>query len=236
MASNTQLNFLPEDYLEKRRQQRTNMICLALFAVVMAGLITAFMLGGRRRASATEDRDAINQRMAKAGQQLAQIELMQASKEKMIRKADVTASLLERRPRHFVVAVITNALPRGSSLLSMDLTTREVRTKAASAESAKPSAARVSRVARPNEPQGESVTRVETVRVIGLAPDDKVVSRLIAALDSSPLFKRVDLESSGEHVYNEQTVRRFILRAEIDDQADVTDDMIQSQKLRPDVF
>lgn len=240
MPQDGKLNFLPEDYLEKRRQQRTNVICLSLFGVVMAGLIGAFMLDERRQAAAAQDRDAINRRMDDAGRQLAQIEQMQANKEKMIRKADVTASLLERRPRHFLIALLTNALPKGSSLLTIDLATKEIKRKEVKAEPADAkSGARVSRVARPEKDDKsakEEMVRVETIRLIGLAPDDKVVSRFIAALDTSPLFRRIDLESSEEHVYNEQKVRRFILRIELDDQAEVTDDMVQSQKLRPDAF
>ena len=40
MANNT--SFLPEDYLEKRIERCTNLICLGLFVVVSAATIGAF--------------------------------------------------------------------------------------------------------------------------------------------------------------------------------------------------
>ncbi|MDD4889700.1 MAG: PilN domain-containing protein [Phycisphaerae bacterium] len=246
MATASQLNFLPEDYLEKRRAQRTNLICLTLFGIVMAGLILAFVVKERREAGAAQVRDSLNKRMESAGQQLAQIEEMQSRKEKMIRKADVTASLLERRPRHFIVALLTNALPKGCSLLTIELTTREAKKAAkpppGAAAASDAAGSRTSRAAKPAAPAGTGgadapeVQRVETLRVTGMAPDDKVVSRFIAAMDNNPLFKRVDLLFSEEHNYQQQSVRRFMLQIELSDQAQVTDDMVQSQRLAPGAF
>lgn len=243
------LNFLPEDYLEKRRQQRTNVICLSLFGVVMAGLIGAFLLDERRQAAASTARDAINKRMEAAGRQLAQIEEMQSRKERMIRKADVTASLLERHRRHFLLALLTNGLPKNCSLLQVELVTKDIKKAPAkpTAESTRTPAppARTSRAATPAvappggtpaQPAQPDVIRTETLRVTGMAPDDKIVSKFIAALDSSPLFKRVDLLFCEEFVYQQQNVRRFMLQIELNDQAEVTDDMVQSQRVSPDAF
>jgi Tfp pilus assembly protein PilN len=274
MASKSQLNFLPEDYLEKRRQQRTNVICLSLFGIVMAGVIGAFLLDERRQADAARLHESINKRMDSAGLQLAQIEEMQARKDKMIRKADVTAALLERRPRHFLLACLTNALPKGASLESIELTSTKVANPVAQpgqgsgagkkagdgAATFNPPPARLSRAAGGPPAAGggdrafeQGATVLEAVRVVGMAPNDQVVSRFIASLDSMPLFRRVDLERSEEFTYRPgaegrgvaiaqpaaaagQLVRRFILRIELDDQAEVTDDMVQAQQVRPGAF
>ncbi len=244
MAANSHVNFLPEDYLERRRQQRTNVVCLSLFGVVMIGLIGAFMLDEKRQAKAASKRDTVSQQMQAAGRQILQFEDGQARKEKMMRKAEVTASLLERRPRDFLLAFITNGLPKGSSLLSIELSTREPRgiKSTTPAEAAK--AARASRAARPGaaagkpaaDPKAEAPKPVEIIKVTGLAPDDKVVSKYIAALDSCPLFKEVELVFSEEHSYQEHAVRRFMLQMELNDQAAVTEEMVAAQRARPDAF
>lgn len=236
---NSQINFLPEDYLQRRRQKRTNVVCLSLFAVVMAGLIAAFVLDERRQAAAAGERQAINCQMELVARQLVQIDQMQQRKERMIRKADVTASLLERRPRHYLVALLTNSLPAGASLLSVELTTRELRPKQSKPRDTVRSA-RTSRAtagpAQAAQDQPAGPTEVETIRLTGLAPDDKVVSRFIGVLDGSPLFRQVDLVFSEEHSYNKQAVRRFMLQIELDSQAQVTDEMVRAVSPRAGAF
>ncbi len=240
MAVKSQLNFLPEDYLERRRQQRTNILCLALFGIVMAGLTAAFLLKERREASAAEQRQEINHKMDAVAQQLAQFEEKQKRKERMIQKADVTASLLERRPRHYLLALLTDALPPGSGLLSIELSTKEDKPKSGTPQAA--GSARGGRTSRAAQSKAEADAKaeppklIETLKVTGLAPNDKVVSQFIARLDGSPLFRRVDLIFSEEHAYQEQAVRRFMLQIELDEKSQVTDEMVQSLRMRPGAF
>ena len=40
--------FLPEDYLAQKAERRTNLICLALFAVVMMAVVGAFLVTNRQ--------------------------------------------------------------------------------------------------------------------------------------------------------------------------------------------
>ncbi len=230
-----QLNFLPEDYLERRRQQRTNILCLALFAVVMVGLVAAFMLSEKREASASERRETVNEQLALVGQQLARIEEMERKKQQMIRKANVTASLLERRPRSYVMAEITNALPPGAALMEVDLKSKEEAdasdaSAVTNTRSRRPSRASAARSAKPESK--EPPKYVETLRITGLAPDDKVVSQFIAVLSGSPMFQDVELIFSQEHDYNDSVVRRFMVQMQLNPRLEVTPEMVKDQRLR----
>ena len=44
MGSPSQLSFLPDDYLERKAQRRTNALCAVLFSVVMGGIGSVFYL------------------------------------------------------------------------------------------------------------------------------------------------------------------------------------------------
>ena len=44
MGSPNQLSFLPDDYLERKAQRRTNAVCAVLFLVVIGGVGTAFTM------------------------------------------------------------------------------------------------------------------------------------------------------------------------------------------------
>ncbi|MCG3181605.1 MAG: hypothetical protein BIFFINMI_04003 [Phycisphaerae bacterium] len=232
MAKDNQINFLPEDYLEKRRQQRTNILCLVLFGVVMAGLIGAFMLVEKRQAAAADDQDRVNTRLADVGQQLAWIDQMEKQKQKMIHKADVTASLLERRPRHYIIAEITNALPNGAGLTSVELTTKEEKPKTDAKTAVKNS--RTSRAVKPARPDDEPTPMkvTEQIKVMGMAANDKVVSKFIANLGESELFDEVNLLFSKEFTYDKEVVRQFLVLIDVNENVQVTPEMARNQKFK----
>src|SRR3954467_1431036 len=48
MSSPNQLSFLPDDYLERKAQRRTNVICASLFLVVMTSIGGAFTVSERK--------------------------------------------------------------------------------------------------------------------------------------------------------------------------------------------
>src|SRR5687768_945733 len=97
MASSS--SFLPEDYLEKRTQRRTNLICVSLFCVVMLGVVGAYFAVHRRGAQMRARLVEVNHRFEEAAKRLDQLEELQGRKQQMVHKAKVTAALLERVPR-----------------------------------------------------------------------------------------------------------------------------------------
>ncbi len=130
MAKN--MSFLPEDYLEKRTQRRTNVICLALFVVVMSGVIGAFFVTDAQSSELRKREIGVNQRFEEAAKRIEQFEQLQKNKQAMLRKAKITSVLIERVPRSIVLAELINNMPTTLSLLEMELETRVIKPRRAS--------------------------------------------------------------------------------------------------------
>jgi len=112
------LNFLPEDYLEKKAQQRTNIICLFLFLLVAGGVGTCFTLVEKRQQKMRKLEAEVNQKMNRASENLQQFETLETKKKQMMSKASISALLMEPVPRSLLLATITNNLPSSVSLLN----------------------------------------------------------------------------------------------------------------------
>src|SRR5215212_3124965 len=121
MSSPNQLSFLPDDYLERKQRRRTNVICAGLLVVVLAAVCAAFVLRERVSRGLVNKHDAVKAQYEEAAKRLEQVQQMQEKQKRMAHQAELTASLIERVPRSFVLAELTNALPPGVSLLDMTL-------------------------------------------------------------------------------------------------------------------
>jgi Tfp pilus assembly protein PilN len=202
----------------------------------MVGLLGAYWLDDKRVKSAQAANDQANADLARAGQQLASFERMEKQKRRMLHKADVTASLLERRPRHYIVAEITNALPKGAALSSIELLTQEDKQSNATKSVVKSRRSSRARKAVDKSQDQGPIKLIESVRVMGLASNDKIVSRFIKRLNDSDLFDEVNLAFSNEYEYEKDVVRQFLLLVEIDERVQVTPEMAKKQKLKRDAM
>ncbi|MDH3583566.1 MAG: hypothetical protein OER86_05060, partial [Phycisphaerae bacterium] len=128
--NNNDMSFLPEDYVEKQIEQRTNLICISLFAVVLIGIIGAYVVTTRHRAEVRQERTKVNNAYADAARRLEQLEELQQSKQQMMRKAQLTATLLEPVPRSFLLADLINRMPSTLSVLEFGLKTKTERRRA----------------------------------------------------------------------------------------------------------
>ena len=66
--------FLPEDYVQERRERRTNLIAVVLFVLVMVGVATAFMVTDRNWNEVREARRTVNTQFKLASDQIAAME------------------------------------------------------------------------------------------------------------------------------------------------------------------
>lgn len=209
------MSFLPEDYLERRVQRRTNVICLGLFVVVIGAVLGAFFVKDRERADVRVLQRQVNQQFIEAGKRLEQLDQLQARKQEMVRKAQVTALLIEPVPRTLVMSELVNSMPQSLSLIDLSLETRAVKAVrpaggTSALEQAKKArskaAAAKSNVAAP-EPE---LPRTEVlVQMIGIAPTDVEVSNFMTTLGKNPLFSELNLAFSESASVESQEVRRF---------------------------
>lgn len=183
------INLLPDDYLDRRRRQRTNVIGLFLFAAVMAGVAGAYVVSQRNLRQAIAVRDQVEAEYVEAAKMIEQMQQLQVRKNELMAKAKQAAALQERAPRSFVLAVLTNARPRHTSLTSVQLTL-------ARPDDDKFAVASASR-------SGVAPDWDVRVKVQGLASTDVEVAKFIANLASCPLIRSVDLVYSREKVVDE---------------------------------
>ena len=215
-----QLSFLPDDYLDRKAQRRTNLIFAALFVVVSLVVASAFVLTERANRETERRHAEVQQQYAEAARRIEQVRQMQDKQRRVAHQAELAASLLERVPRGNILAELTNSLPKGVSLLDFVM---ESKKKAPPAQPAaktafEQKAAAEKKAATPTV----EVRQFDVImKVTGVAQTDVQVAQFINSLGRSPLLSDVNLVVSEEHAIGPDRVRRFQLEATLDPNAQV---------------
>ena len=213
------VDFLPEDYIEKKTQRRTNVVCLILFLLVTAGVGGAFAVTSQRQHQINQRSQQVDKEMLQVSDSLKQLELVEAKRKEMMQKASISASLMEPVPRSLLLATVTNALPPTVSLLNYKLTSKDI----IKAKPKRKTASRNKKSKKKKAPEQESAVKPriwETkIEIVGLAITDLQVAQLISNLNGSHLFKQVNLIFSEEHNLNDELIRHFKLLVILDSNA-----------------
>lgn len=236
------INLLPDDYIKRQQQRRANFICMGLFVVVMAGVSLAVLTSQETSAHTLQVRDDVDQKYAEAAKAIEQMQQLRAQKHKMLQKAEMTAGLMERVPRSYILAMITNALPNGASLEEVKLRTRKVVTADLAPKPKNKFQKTMAKrggpaVAAPMDPTQRQVA----LQITGRASTDVQVARFIANMARHPLTESVDLSYSEEKILDRQSnlaVRNFRVLVLLKPGADVleyqADRMIEEDQDEPD--
>ena len=228
------VDFLPEDYIEKKAQQRTNVICLLLFLAVMAGVGGGFAITEKRKKGMDDRIAQVNKQMKQASESLKQLEVLEGKREQMMNKASLSASLMESVPRSLILATVTNDLPAGVSLTEFELSSKDItpqpevqkkktsksRSKNTKSKSAKEDA----------DPENTKIIPQKwqtVVEVTGLAPTDIQVAELIENLQASKLIKEANLMYSEEQETEDENVRHFQLLLTLDPEARASEEDVE---------
>lgn len=222
-----EMSFLPEDYIERRVELRTNVICLTLFGVVLAGVLGAYFVTSRQRAEVLEHQQAINASFTEAAKRISQLDELQAQKRRLLQKAQVASTLIEPVPRSNLLAELINRMPASLTLTDLELKTKKVQGVVSvappkgSALSAATSAAKKNAAANPVEAVPDVPQYQVDVSLIGIAPTDIQVAQYMASLARCELLTNVDLSYSEETRIDELSVRRFRIDMRLDPKADI---------------
>lgn len=219
MARNT--SFLPEDYLEKRIARRTNAICIVMFVLVMTGVIGAFFVTGMARTEARQKQAQVNRQFEEAANRLEQLEQLQARKQQMIRKAQVTSVLVERVPRPLILSELINHMPLSMALLEFDLSTKVIQNTPRPRTALEREKGRLAQAAAPAEIEAPE-TEV-TLNLVGVAPTDLDVAEFMTALSKNGLFSDVGLQFSEQTTIDDQVMRKFRIGLRLRQEVDVHD-------------
>src|SRR4051812_47759318 len=135
MSNPSQLSFLPDDYLERKVQRRSNVVCAVLFIVVMSVIGTGFWMSEKATQAVDTEYRRVDTQYVGAAERLKQFKQIQDKQRRMAHQAEITSSLVERIQRNFVLAEFTNALSPGISLMDLSLESKP-RSKAATDKAA----------------------------------------------------------------------------------------------------
>ena len=224
MSSPNQLSFLPDDYLETKRQRRTNVICAGLFLLIMTGIGGGFTVVEKSLRTAEKEHDVVIKEYADAATKIQQRQQMQEKHQRLSAQAELTASLVEKVPRSRLLAELTNAMPAGVSFKDVHLDSKS----RASAPSAPKSQFEIKKAqmeaasgGKPSGPVPQAKNYDVTVKVTGRADNDVQVAQFMAKLNQSELVKDVNLVVSDEEMVGEVRMRQFQIEMMINPSAEV---------------
>jgi hypothetical protein len=226
MSSPNQLSFLPDDYLELKRQQRTNAVCAALFAALVVGIGGAFHFTEKQMRVIEAQYADVGRRYAEAARPIEQFRKMQEQQRKMETQAALSASLLEKVPRSYLLAEITNSLPPNVSLIDFNLTS--------AAKNAPPNPAQYKTVYEQKKAEIEAAkiaaatagqTKIfeVTMKVTGMAENDVQVAQFMNQLAKSKLLRDVNMVVSDEFQPSpkDEKLRKFVIEMTLNPDAEV---------------
>ncbi|MCK4627176.1 MAG: PilN domain-containing protein [Phycisphaerae bacterium] len=213
------VSLLPEDYVAHKRQKRANLMCLLLFGIVMVGLVAAAVVSERKHGRTREVCKKVDESYEEAGKLIQQMRELDVTRHKMLQKANRTAALLERVPRSYLLATITNALPKGASLTEFKLRTKIPKSPNTSGKK-KTKFGKVAAAKKESVPEAEKKMKIE-ITVTGLAGTDVEVGTFISTMGQCPLIKSVELVFSKKTKVEECVMREFKVVLQMKDDADV---------------
>lgn len=217
-----QMSFLPEDYVEKRVERRTNIICLSLFVIVIAGVVGAWWVSEQKLAAAVERRREVQRAKAQAAEHLEQLDELRQQKQQMLRKAQVTATLVEPVPRSFLLADLVNRMPETLSLFEFELHSKEIQVRRSRRIQTALGRKKSDDEDGEDEPAPPPVPEMRvSLAMEGVAPTDVQVAQYMSTLAQSDLLEDVNLIFSEQTEVEGSTMRRFRIEMEIAPEADV---------------
>src|SRR5262245_59000509 len=114
-------SFLPEDYLLRKKERRSNMIALTLFCVVMFGASGGFLMTNRQWTDVAARQAKINAEYTAESKKIDEFNALEAQRKEMLEKAEITAALIEHVPRSILLAEIINRMPEQLNLTDLKL-------------------------------------------------------------------------------------------------------------------
>lgn len=208
------INFVPDDYVENNESRRTNLLCVGLLVIVMTALGGAFVTIKVRQKACQSQEELVNAKMSKMQEAIAQFEELQTKRKEMMRTALTTAELLEPVPRSVLLATLTNNLPPGASLVRLSLVQKDTGGRPKSKTSNY-------KAAQNKKNAGQDVSdspekRLETfIDIEGIAPTDLQVASYIERLGNCDLLHKVALVESKEFKVLDSLYRKFQLKAQL---------------------
>ncbi|MFC1677304.1 PilN domain-containing protein [Planctomycetota bacterium] len=209
------MNFVPDDYVENSESHKTNLMYLVLFVVVMVLFGGSFLAIKARQMSLETQEKLVNEKIAKAQKEIKQFEDLQSRRKSMMKTALTTAELLEPVPRSVLLALLTNDLPTGVSLLKLEIVQKEPKkTKGGAKKTSNYKKSQAGKGGALSGGSGEKLLETH-ISIEGIAPSDLHVASYIGHLSGSALLETVALIESKEKKIDKTAYRQFKLTTKL---------------------
>jgi len=227
-------SFLPEDYLQKKAERRAIVISLFLFLVVVVGIAGGFFVTYHHWMAVKRQQEQVNRDFASESQKIEQLKVLEAQRDELKEKAEVTLALVERVPRSILMAELINRMPKQLTLTEMALKSKRIteppkiikptglagpqtlaQIKSAQAQGVAAGAKPTSDAPKPVPPKFDF--RLE---LMGLSATDEEIADYYQSLVACPLLERVDMIYSTDITVDEIAMRKFRIEASLRPDAD----------------
>lgn len=206
----SQINFVPDDYIEKKESQKTSLFYLVMFVIVILVLCGGYGAIRMRKSAISAQEAAVDQQLTQAQQDLSRLETIQKKLAQVMNSASMSNQLIEPTPRSVVLACLVNGLPEGVFLSNIELVEKEKIIDVPVA------ASKYQNQKKKNVPLTEKkVQRKTTVAIEGYAHSDVLLAGYIANLSEINMFEQVLLDQSKESKIDDQTIRKYKINASI---------------------
>jgi Tfp pilus assembly protein PilN len=235
---NSSMNFLPEDYVEKRQAARSAVVFIGLLLFVVSGVVGAYFYSQMSMKGIFAERDKSRADIEAASARIAKWQEMEHQKEEMVRKAEITTTLMERVKRSALLTELTKLRPGGVNFVAIDLKTKDVTPGGNPKPATDLEKARAMQEGRTSAPKPP--TSDVTINVIGTAPTDAEVAAYMTKLQDSDLLTSVALMYSEEFLKDKdeatKPIRRFSVEMHVNPNADLRGGQTASVEKGPKDF
>ena len=223
----TTINLLPKSYVKQQSQNRVDMLCVVLFAMVMGGLMLAEHSLNKKYGETLVLHRTINNQFAAEEKFLEGSFRLQARKNVFLEEARTISAVIQKEesiPRSYVLAAITKACPLDVSLDKMKIEmARATGQFVQNDEGKSKSKKKPSRVKRRGNPVTSMILLAEKrsgrtinetlphimVRIEGQSKSDKAIAKFYSDLKANPLFELCVIEIAQDHKKLDLKDRKF---------------------------
>lgn len=227
-------SFLPEDYIRAKAESRANIITLALFAVVLAAVMGAFIVTKQTVEVVAKRKEFVNAQFEEAGRKIEQLKALETAQAQMMEKAEITAALVEKVPRWAVMAELTFRMPADMRLDLLHVkSTRPAAVAPPPPAAAKPPAVksiagkvastiRGDQAKEPERPKPQVPRFTYALTLEGAAVKNQDIADYLASLKSSPVLDKVEMAYIRETKEGDRELRKFQILAVVRSDLDTT--------------
>ncbi len=216
-------SFLPADYLQNKIERRTNIIGLALFTVVITGVVGAFFVTNRQWKTVKAQQRTINAEYATEAKKIEQLQVLQAQEAEKIMKGNIINALVEPIPRSVLFSEIINRMPRDITLTEFELDGKREKVSRSKSSSHNLSKSRGKKSTKAKDDDKDPVSSIPPVpayayslSITGVSSSDTVIADFASRLRDCPLLLNVDIRASGDATVDEVAVRQFTIVGTLD--------------------